>query len=184
MGLYYNIKKSMLREIVSLSLQYLPDTVGTSFPASPNTGHTAYRTDLEKLFYFSVTWQELPLDYFFFDLDSHAEEQEIPDNSLLTIKGFTISLDEHIISVDCLIGVMIKDDTNLVKHDEVLDKLFTRFLPTKEVELFDMTSGEKVGIATSLGNLEVSPMFKSNLRPLQFLTVSFLTDLTADWTVQ
>lgn len=180
MGVYYNLKKSVVRNLVEFSLLNLPDGVGTAFPGSPASKQTFYRTDLGKLYKYNGSWQEIDIDYFFFDLDAHAEEQQLPNQSSIVLKGFSTVADEHIVSAEFMVGVMIFNDTNLKKHDQVLDALFNMFLPTKYIKIWDMTTGFEVGTLVTANGTEVMPMCKANQRPLQMMGVTMISNITVN----
>lgn len=178
MGIYYNLKKSLVRNLVEFSLINLSDGVGTAFPSNPVSKQTFYRADQGKLYKYNGSWQEIDVDYFFFDLDTHAEEQQIPTNSVVVLKGFSAEADEHVVSITAMVGAMIVNDTNLKKHDQVMDALFTMFLPTKYTKVWDMENGAVIGTLQATNGSEIMPMYKADQRPLQFIGVTLLSDLT------
>lgn len=180
MAIYYNLKKSLIRNLIDFSITQLADGSGTSFPANPVAKQTFYRTDLVTLYRRNTNWDPIDIDTFFFDFDAHADDQVIPDNSFICLKGFSVMVDGHVISVECMVGVMIMNDTNLVKHDQVIDNLFTMLLPTKYLKIWDMSTGDEIGTIQATNGIEVMPMFKANQRPLQFVGASFLSNITVN----
>lgn len=181
MGIYYNMKKSLIRAIVELSINSLAGGIGTSFPPSAGANSTFYRSDQGKLYQFkNSAWVEIDIDYFFVDLDLHATEQNLPSNNLLVSRGCGLRVDEHFVTFDVSIGVMMLNDTNLVEHDLTMDKVVDFFLPTKTFPIYNMDNGTVIGKFQVLNDIEILPMIKADQRPIQFLGVTLASNITAN----
>lgn len=180
MSLYKTLKKSFVRNIVDIALKTLPNGSGGAFPGSPTAGLIFYRTDEDKLYRYTTVWTEIDIDYFFFDMDTHATEQSLPDHSYVAQRGFSLEVDEHLVRMDAFVGVSILNDVNLTQHDNVLDAIFDSFLPTAKLPVYHQTTGLKIGEFTVLNGTEVLPMAKADQRPLQFVGVALTTDLTVN----
>lgn len=186
MGVYLDLKKSIQRELVRFSLTNLTDyQMEDEFPGDVELGLTCYRTDLDKLYQYqeNVTelgrqWVEVPYDFFFLDFDDHAQIQELPNHHLIGTKAISTSVEEHFVFVSLLIGVAMFNDTNFSKHDVVLDALFTRFLPTKQIPVYNQMTGNQQGTFICQDGLEVMGIAKADQRPVQFVSIDLATDRT------
>lgn len=189
MGVYLDVKKSLQRDLVTFSLTHLTDYQATSDPVADadSLGKFLYRTDLDKLFQvqqgvtqLGYEWVEIDYDSLFFDFDSHAQAQSLPEKHIVGTKAISASVSEHVVEMGLLIGVSIYNDTNFKRHDQVLDALLTRYLPTKQIQIYRFEDGIPSGNLQILDGTEVMPMAKADQRPLQFLAVSLLSNRTLD----
>lgn len=189
MGVYLDIKKSLQRDLVTFSLTNLTDFQQGTMPAveALDLGVTLYRTDEDKLYQLQsgVTelgkeWVAAPYDFFFVDFDAHSQIQELPQHHLVGTKAIGATTDEHFVEGMALIGVAMFNDVNFNKHDIVIDKLFSRYLPTKSVPVFQQSDGARNGALIIQNGTEVMPIAKADQRPLQFLSLLFSTDRTVN----
>lgn len=190
MGVYLNLKKSIQRDLVTFSLTNLTDYQSNStFPAPVTTdiGKTIYRSDLDELFQLQQNQTELGLqwvginyDFFFIDFDDNAQIQELPNNHLVGTKAIGVTVDEHFVEMGLLVGLSIFGDTNFKKHDVVLDAMFTRYLPTKKIPVYNQAGGALTGSFIVQNGCEVMPMAKADQRPVQFMSINLSTDCTVD----
>jgi hypothetical protein len=186
MGVYLDLKKSIQRDLVKFSLTNMTDYQSASeFPAGAQLGQTLYRSDLDKLYRWEANvtelgqqWVEVAYDFFFLDFDDHAQIQELPDHHVVGTKSISVSLEEHLPYVSLLIGVSMMNDTNFVQHDRLVDLLFTRYLPTKKIPVYNQSNGSEQGSFICMDGLEVMGIAKADQRPVQFLSLDLATDRT------
>jgi hypothetical protein len=185
MGAYLDIRASLERFCVSFSHQNFA-TPTTSFPTSfLSVGMIVYRTDQDKLYRLeSLTpqWVEIDYDYFLFDFDAHAEETNFPATDFIGIRDISMVTEDKNFIVSCAFGVSIAKDSNLQRHNKIIDKLFEKLYPNKSIPVYDISNNN--GAATSnflkvMDGSEVLPVARADARVIQFIGAFLGTGLTA-----
>lgn len=190
MGVFLDVKKSVQRNLIAFSLTHLSDYQSNTANPAPvvgDLGKTCYRSDLDKLFQLQqdqtelgLQWVEVNYDFFFLDFDDHSQVQELPANHLIGTKAISVRVDEHFVFMDLMLVVSMFADTNFKKHDVVMDALFSAYLPTKSLPVYNQSTGSQSGSFLVGNGTEVLPMVKADQRPIQFLSVSLNTDRTVN----
>lgn len=190
MGVFLDLKKSIQRDLIAFSLTNLSDfqsvnLAGMPTPSTTDAGKTCYRSDEDKLYQLQADatennkgWVEVGYDFFFVDFDDHAQIQELPNHHLVGTKAISVNVDEHMVEMGLLLVVSAFGDSNFQKHDVVVDALFSRYLPTKSINIYRSSDGAASGHFMVKNGTEVMPMAKADQRPVQFISVALATDRT------
>lgn len=115
-------------------------------------------------------------DPVFFNFDAHGVEHELPERDLVGMAAFTIEVDDGTHEVTCSIGVAPWNDKNLFRHIDVMDRLYDRLQPLNQVDLYDATSGDRLGWMSLLNGTSMLPMTTAEVRPLQFISFRAAVD--------
>lgn len=110
------------------------------------------------------------------DWDAHADINKLPAADVLGIAGYSFELDDHQISIGASFGISTWQDVSLFRHRRIRALVVERLLPTALIPVYDADSGEEKGQLVVRNGTSVMPMARTEVRPLQFVTASFLTD--------
>lgn len=114
----------------------------------------------------------------FVDLDAHADLGEMPETDCITISGVSATFDEKFINATFNIGVTTFDDKEKVRHDKMISYILGHSLPMEVIPLVSSDDGKQIGSFIINEDTEVTPFIKSNVRSLQYVLLTVLSNLT------
>jgi hypothetical protein len=112
----------------------------------------------------------------FVDFDNHAEEVTLPDGDLIGLRGLSVDTSGTTMTIMVMFCVSTVDDTNLFRHRDIVDALFTKLLPTKSLSFLDADNGVALGYLKVADGTQVLPIAKATTRSIQQIAVSLLAD--------
>ena len=112
------------------------------------------------------------------NFDAHGDEQSLPQADVVGISGVSVSVDEGLCDVTLMIGISTREDTNLFRLNEYIDKLFHVLLPTKKMRLYDADSGSALGWLVTTNGTRTLAIGGSSTRPLQYIMVTLVSTVT------
>lgn len=180
MGAYRNFKMSLNIFLMEMVKQHVAES-GTALPTTAKDGRFFYRTSNAQLYLYQAgKWTAVPLDKPLFDFDAAADENaQFPNHDYVGLWGVTIAQRAQFYDVSCMIGLGIYTDSILHRHDEVVDQLFDTLHVLSRIPVYDAQTGNLTEYTLQVvDDVAILPMSKSNERPLQFLSVNFVTDHT------
>lgn len=118
-------------------------------------------------------------DLVYYDFDSAAANQELPEQDMLGLQGLGIDPEGRLLFISVNFMVSTKnDDKYLTRHRQIVSRLFDNLGPDKTIPLIHAQTGVVLG---SLGVEEpaaVLPIIRSFNRSLQALSVELLSTVS------
>lgn len=104
------------------------------------------------------------------DFDTVQDENELPTEDLIGISNLSITADEHILEVECLIGITTYDDTNGMRLKKLMGYLFEGLKPTSVLPYLDAETGVRSNLMSILNGTRLMPV-TGGVRPARFIIV-------------
>lgn len=187
MSAFLDLRISLQRFLLDFSMKNLSAGVGTSFPTTNLTQNMIfYRSDQDKIYRLNVvnpaSWVVEVSDYFYFDFDAHALQPNYPERDLIGIRGYGLRSDDGMLQIEAMVGLSIFNDSKLIRHNKIMDKLFQVLLPSKiiPVQNYSDGSGTKYEDMKVMNGTEVLPTVNTDARVFQFVGVMAGTGVTAE----
>lgn len=110
--------------------------------------------------------------------DAHADESTLPEADVVGLTGVTVSVENHLTEVKCMIGISTLDDTNLFRLTDLTAELFESLLPTKRIPVYDASTGIEKGWMILQDGTTLLPVTGSAARPMQYALVHLSSSQT------
>ena len=114
----------------------------------------------------------------FVAFDNSWDDADLPEGDIVGPLGLTFELNDQLVEGSVQIGFSTKDDKNLFRLSDQVAKLTELLRPTNKIQMYDATTGGKVGDMVILNGTKVMPVAGTKSRPIQFVAISFLTTVT------
>lgn len=139
------------------------------------TTPTTYDNIKASLFHFCSTFDgSLTLYYF----DAVNANTVLPEADLIGIKGLSVDIDEHLLTIRCMVGVATSEsDTNLFRLDAKAGALLEALKPGTDIPALNASTGSVVGNLRVENGTSLSPVYTSNTKPLKFVSITLATSL-------
>jgi hypothetical protein len=111
-------------------------------------------------------------------LDALNDYEQLPKGSLIGVAGYTIDIDEHLVSVKTMIGIGTENDTNTFRLTAAMGKLVNRLLPTKRIDVIDSVTGEVLGGMSIESGVRVMPASNAGGRTMKYIAFMASSDVT------
>jgi hypothetical protein len=112
--------------------------------------------------------------------DAYEEFDQLPQGSLIGLAGYALDIDEHLVTLNGMIGVVTENDQNAFRLTKAMGKLTQRLLPTKRVTVFDAEGGDAIGQLTLLNGVRILPEGAGGGRTMKYLAFTATSDVTVD----
>lgn len=111
--------------------------------------------------------------------DAVANINELPQKDLFGPAGFACVEDDKTYQVTISFGIATLNDENLFRMSDAKDRLFDRLSVTNKIPIYDADTTDEIGWFVLLNGTQLSPVARTEVRPLQFVQCSMLASLTA-----
>ncbi|KGM36131.1 hypothetical protein [Inquilinus limosus] len=111
-----------------------------------------------------------------FKFDAHAETNSWPNNDVIGPAEFQVEVNVGILEIETLIGISTLNDTNIVRLDKLISRLFTKLQPDKMFPFLDAGNGAPMGMMKVKSPVVVLPVARTETRPVKFIGLSLGTD--------
>lgn len=117
-------------------------------------------------------------DFLIEDFDAHADINEFEKENYIGIMEYEFEDNGGTIEVDTMIGVMMLHDDKIRNLRELIGKLAMKLCPSAPVPVVNGSTGAPLGRLT-VSAMRVLPISReAKNRPVQFIGVHFLSDLS------
>lgn len=113
-------------------------------------------------------------------LDAYDDYEQLPTGSLIGVAGYSIDIDEHLVSVKTMIGIGTENDTNTFRLTAAMSKLVQRLLPTKRIDVVDSETGALLGVMTIENGVRVMPASNAGGRTMKYIAFMASSGVTVD----
>lgn len=119
-------------------------------------------------------------DMTYFDFDSFADNQELPNNDIMGLVGYSQNKDEKFVYYDCIINVSPKNDDQYgTKRRKIIGHLDNILKPHAIIPLVNHETGVILGSLIVLSGVEIMPPLRTLERGVTGIGVSFACDVTS-----
>ena len=113
-------------------------------------------------------------------LDAYEDYAELPKGSIIGVAGYSLDIDEHLVSVKVMIGIGTENDPNTFRLTAAMGKLVTRLLPTKKIEVVDSETGDQLGLMVIENGIRTLPSSGEGGRTMKYVALMASSDVTVD----
>lgn len=113
------------------------------------------------------------------DFEAFTEESEMPLKDLVGITNLSVEVDEHVLNIECLVGVVTYGDTNNFRLRKLSGMLFEELKPTRCLPYMDADTGVVSNQFSVLNGTKMMPV-SGGERPARFFIVRLKSLETID----
>lgn len=110
------------------------------------------------------------------NLDAHTDEASWPDAEFIGLGELHVEIGETY-SGQCMFAISTKDDTNLFRMGEWMQKLSELVLPNKNIPVYDAQTGTQIGMLFVLNGTQIGAPMATKTQPIQPIAIRFESDL-------
>ena len=104
------------------------------------------------------------------DFDTVQSEDELPPGDLIGISNLSVTVDEHLLEIECMVGITTYSDTNGMRLKKLMGYLFEELKPTCVLHYLDAETGVRSNLLSVLNGTKLMPV-TGGLRPARFIIV-------------
>lgn len=116
----------------------------------------------------------LSSDMTFINLDAHSNLHELEFIDYLGITGFSTIVDDKIHTVDVAFAVMLAEDKHLLRHMEIVGRLYEALQPEKKLVYYDAETAAALSWMVISNGTNLLPVGRSETRALQMISVTMI----------
>ena len=110
------------------------------------------------------------------NLDAFTDEDAWPKEHFIALGEFRLSMDD-VYEGSAIIGIGLKEDTNLLRSAELVGKILDEMLPNHHITVVDLTTGDPIGLLLIKGGVTVAPPLRTKTRPIIPILFAFTSNL-------
>lgn len=111
-------------------------------------------------------------------LDAYESWEELPKGSIIGVAGYAIDIDEHLVTVRCMLGIGTENDTNTFRLTAAISKLVQRVLPTKRIDVVDAETGAPLGQMVIENGVRTMPSSGQDGRTMKYVAIMAQSNVT------
>jgi len=110
----------------------------------------------------------------FLNLDAHSNIHELQLVDYLGINGLSVTVEDKIHTINLGFTVTLAEDANLLRHMEVMARMYEELQPEKKLVYYDAETAEALSWMGITDGTYLTPMSRDELRAFQMISVTML----------